>query len=136
MYNSNRNVFSEAIHNKFMTIVRCAITVESDNPKMISDAAILLYDKLIDNNPSFTPMAIFASQTSDLTSFNCCTAIRTVRNVSCALECFQEAYIVGQLQRVIRFSVLYNEDFVPKHTYLKGAVQLRPDLSTSEEASN
>ena len=115
-----------------MTAIRGAITVRENTVQSIKENAILLYNKILEDNPILKKegliFAIFASHTKDLTAYNTCTALRERFRLTCALECFQEAEIDGSLPRTIRLTVFCNADFSPRFVYLKDAAKLREDL--------
>lgn len=119
-----------------MTIIRAAISVEKDSKTEISQQAVKLFKTVIERNKNAKITAIFASQTDDLTSFNCCTAIRNEFDLKIALECFQEAHIDNQTPRIIRYTIFCSNDFNPEFVYLDNATVLRPDLATRPETSN
>ena len=119
-----------------MTVIRAAISVEKDTQNDITKQAVKLFKEVQKKNPNAEICALFASQTDDLKSYNCCTAIRKAFGTDFALECFQEVHIENQVPKIIRFSIFCSNDFKPVFVYLDKASSLRADLLTSSETSN
>ncbi|MDE7265453.1 MAG: (d)CMP kinase [Clostridia bacterium] len=74
-------------------------------------------------------ICIMFSNTSDIRSFYPAKAARESGFFNCALYSSLEPDICGSLKKCIRVMVLAEIDKPPKHVYLKGAVNLRKDLS-------
>lgn len=119
-----------------MTIIRAAISVDNNTKEEISRQAVKLFNNVLNNNPNAEIKALFASQTSDLNSYNCCTAIRETFHADFALECFQEAQILNQKEKIIRFTLFCDNDFIPNYVYMEKASDLRKDLAIRSETSN
>ncbi len=119
-----------------MTAIRGAISVKENTASCIREGAAVLYSKILKDNPVLKNQsiiaAIFATHTKDLTALNTCTALREQFNLTCALECFQEADIAGSLPLTIRLTVLCNADFKPRFVYLGNAARLRPDIAVTQ----
>ena len=113
--------------------VRGATQVEHDDPQMIRDAVLEMYDTLYAANglDVHRIVSVQFTVTQDLRSLNPATALRSREGSDTfALFCMQEPDIAGMLERTIRMLVYYYHDLgqTPKAVYLRGARQLRPDL--------
>ena len=113
--------------------VRGATQVSHDDPEMIREAVLELYDTLCAANglDVYRIVSIQFTVTADLRSINPATALRLREGAeSIPLFCMQEPEIEGMLARTIRTLIHFYHDsgLTPKAVYLHGARQLRPDL--------
>ncbi|MDR1688574.1 MAG: chorismate mutase [Clostridiales bacterium] len=113
--------------------VRGAITVDNNDRDEILNAAEELLGEIFKRNKSIKPgniVSIIFTATKDLTKAYPAEAARRMGLTEAALMCFQEMYVEGSLEKCIRVLVQYWDLQYPKpeFVYLKGAVNLRPDL--------
>jgi len=114
--------------------IRGATTVDSDTVDGILRASKELLQMMIDANgvkPEDVACAIFTT-TSDLDAAFPATAARQLGWTDVPLMCSKEIDVPGSLKGCIRILILYNteksaDDIV--HVYVKGASELRSDLS-------
>ena len=114
--------------------IRGATTVDSDTVDGILRASKELLQMMIDANgvkPEDVACAIFTT-TSDLDAAFPATAARQLGWTDLPLLCYKEIDVPGSLKGCIRIMILYNteksaDDIV--HVYVKGASELRSDLS-------
>ena len=114
--------------------VRGAITVEANTAEDMLEATSELLQRLIaanDIQPEQVVSAIFTT-TTDLNAAFPARAARDLGWTDVALLCTHEMAVPGALPKVIRVLLHINTERAPDqlvHLYLKGAQQLRPDLS-------
>ncbi len=118
-----------------MTVIRGAISVEKNTKKEIIEKAIQLYKTIIMNNNSNNIFFVLGTQTKDLNSYNCITALRENSLLYSPAQCVQEVFIKNTLKKIIRLNIFCNDNFIPKHIYLDKAILLRPDLEIKNDAS-
>jgi chorismate mutase len=114
--------------------IRGATTVDGDTVDDILRASKELLQVMIDANgvkPEDVACAIFTT-TSDLDAAFPATAARQLGWTDVPLMCSKEIDVPGSLKGCIRILILYNteksaDDIV--HVYVKGASELRSDLS-------
>jgi chorismate mutase len=115
--------------------VRGATTVESDSREEILTATRQLLALMIRLNgiePEFVASAIF-STTPDLNSEFPALAARQLGWLDVPLLCTHELAVPGSLPRCVRILLHWNTEKSQKEirpVYIKGAMKLRPDLST------
>jgi chorismate mutase len=115
--------------------VRGATTVESDSREEILTATrqlLALMIRLNDIEPEFVASAIFTT-TPDLTAEFPAMAARQLGWLEVPLICTHELSVPGSLSRCIRILLHWNTEKTQseiRHVYIKGAMKLRPDLST------
>lgn len=114
-----------------MKAIRGAITVGKDEPEQIKQAVKELLDQISVKNSLFSTdiICIMFSSTQDLKSYYPAKAARECGYSSCALYSSAEPEIVGALEKCIRVMILVDSDKTPSHVYLRGAADLRKDLS-------
>ena len=115
--------------------IRGATTADCDDAKAITESTVELIaemKKYIDFSVA-RAVNIFITTTADITAFYPARAIRESGLLDgCPLFSALEPPISGSLQKCIRVMLTIDtedENFAPKHIYLKGAAALRPDLS-------
>ncbi len=114
--------------------IRGATTVDNDTVDDILRESKELLQMMIDANginPEDVACAIFTT-TSDLNAAFPATAARQVGWTDVPLLCCKEIEVPGSLKGCVRILILYNtekraDDLV--HVYVKGASDLRSDLS-------
>jgi chorismate mutase len=118
--------------SRTLQAVRAAIQVRENSAKAISEATVRLVGELLRRNAIGEEdiVSIVFSLTRDLDRANPATGLRTIGFTDTALFCLQEAYVVGQMPRVIRVLLTYraHPGRTPVPVYLDGAEALRPDL--------
>lgn len=118
--------------------VRGAITVDEDSAEAIWAATGELLQALIEENgiEEDHVASVFFSTTPDLTAAFPAKAARDLGWTQTALMGMQEMDVPGGLQRCIRVLIHWNTtkriDEL-NHIFLRGAVVLRPDLSTEQK---
>ena len=114
-----------------MKAIRGAITVSADTADEIKENVKLLLDKIVSENhlSSESIICIMFSNTSDIHSYYPAKAAREVGFFNCALYSSLEPEIYGSLPFCIRVMVLAEIEDNPKHIYLKGAANLRKDIT-------
>lgn len=114
-----------------MKAIRGATTVEIDSAEEIKSSVSELLLKIKEKNglTDENIICIMFSNTSDLHSFYPAKAAREAGFFCCPLFSSLEPEISGSLPKCIRVMVLAEIDSAPKHIYLKGAANLRKDLS-------
>ena len=121
--------------NERLFAVRGAVQVQADEPHLIIDAVVRLYNALLKANEFMQECGIIDimfTVTDDLTSINPATALRKDRSsFTIPLFCMQEPKVDGMAKRMIRVMIhVYGPaDAVVKPQYLDGAALLRPDLA-------
>lgn len=114
--------------------VRGATTVTSDDKKQILEATKELLTDMISQNSINTEdlASAFFSMSPDLHSEFPAVAAREIGWVDVPLFCMQELEINGSLKNCIRVLLHWNTDKKNseiKHSYLREATKLRPDIS-------
>jgi len=113
--------------------IRGAITVENNTAESIEEATLELLNRIIEHNiveERFISHIIF-TVTEDLNAAFPAKFVRSIPSWSnIAMMCFNELNVPNSLKMCLRVLLVLNceEDFSPKHVYLKGANDLRPDL--------
>ena len=117
---------------RILRALRGAITVLHDEAMLICDATRQLLEELLRRNqldPTDVVSAIF-TVTADLRSEFPARAARDLGWHEVAMVCVTEMPVPGSIARCIR--VLLHVELpvgeAPKHAYLLGAEELRPDL--------
>ncbi|MCA9148144.1 MAG: chorismate mutase [Planctomycetales bacterium] len=114
--------------------VRGATTADENSRESILQATRQLLALMIRQNKmeATDVAAVTFSTTVDLNAEFPALAARQLGWLDVPLLCTNEIDVPGSLRKCVRVLVMWNTD-VPqseiKHVYLKGAVQLRPDLS-------
>ncbi len=113
--------------------VRGAIQVPRNEPEPIAQAAVRLVQELLGRNAvaEADVVSMLFTLTPDLDRANPAAAARTLGFAATPLLCVQEAFIQGQMPRVIRLLLTFRcpADREPRPVYLEGAEALRPDLA-------
>ena len=114
-----------------MKAIRGAITVNADTAEEIKENVKLLLNEIAKANAltSENVVCIMFSNTADIHSFYPAKAAREVGFFNCALFSSLEPEIDGSLPLCIRVMVLAEIEGNPKHIYLKGAANLRKDIT-------
>ena len=113
--------------------IRGAITVEANTPEDIEQATIELLEALIKENcirDSLISHVIF-TLTEDLNAdFPAKFARKHLEWDTIGMLCFNELNVPNSLKKCLRVLIVINceDDCQPKHVYLKGAKNLRPDI--------
>ncbi len=117
--------------------IRGAVTVEANTEQAILDAASELLQRMVEANEVDADdiAGVIFTVTQDLTAaFPAEAARRLAGWTQVPLMCAQEIPVPGALARCIRILMLVNTtktlDEI-QHVYLRGAEQLRPDLTRS-----
>ena len=117
--------------------IRGATTVEQDQAEDILSATRELLQAILQANPALQPediASVLFTITADLRAVYPARAARELGWVEVPLMCAQEIPVTGGLPRCVRVLLHWNTE-VPQvdiqHVYLREAVQLRPDLSSS-----
>lgn len=113
--------------------IRGAITVEANEKELIYEAAAEMMKEIIESNNIKIDdiVSIMFTATNDLDKAYPAVAVRQMGITGAALMCVQEMYVEGSLRKCIRVMVTVEGDYDRKnlkHAYLRGAVNLRPDL--------
>lgn len=114
-----------------MTIIRGATTIEQDAPEDIRSAVKELLNQILETNSvkKEEVLSIVFSSTSDIHSYYPTKAARETGFDSCALFSAQEPDIVGSLSLCIRAMVFVEKNITARPVYLRGAKNLRKDLT-------
>lgn len=114
-----------------MIAIRGAVTVERDSPEEIKESVNELLVKIKEKNGIAAEdiICIMFSNTGDLRSYYPAKAAREAGFFSCALYSSLEPEIEGSLPRCVRVMVLAEKTGKANHVYLRGASNLRKDLS-------
>ena len=114
-----------------MRAIRGATTVREDSPQAIREAVAELLKEIAARNASVQEscISILLSNTADIRSLYPAKAAREAGFSGCALFSAQEPSIDGALPLCIRVLVLAEGDAPVRHVYLRGAANLRKDLS-------
>ncbi|TET76464.1 MAG: chorismate mutase [Dehalococcoidia bacterium] len=114
--------------------IRGATTVDNNTVDDILRESKELLQEMIDANgikPEDVACAMFTT-TSDLNAAFPATAARQLGWTDLPLLCYKEIDVPGSLQRCLRIMILYNTEKSADeivHVYVKGASDLRSDLS-------
>ncbi len=113
--------------------IRGAVTVEENSRESIfENTRILLKDIIKSNDLDLESIiSIIFTATRDIDEAYPAVVAREMGIVHAGLVCMQEMYVKNSLEMCIRVLVNVETDKKQKdmkHTYLKGAVKLRPDL--------
>ncbi|WP_425448660.1 chorismate mutase [Dethiothermospora halolimnae] len=114
--------------------IRGAITAEENTKESIINNSKQLLIELVERNniSKEEVISIFFSATKDLDAIYPAEAARDIGFTNCSLMCFQEMFVPNSLMKCIRVTILlnsYKSQSEIKHTYLKEAEILRPDLT-------
>ena len=117
-----------------MTAIRGATTVSVNAAEEIENAAAELIDEIMNRNflGGEDIVAIIFSCTKDLTAAYPAKGAREKSGLNkVPMFCVQEQYVVGAVDKCIRALVLCQKTIKDaRHIYLKGAINLRRDLSS------
>ncbi|WP_282140651.1 chorismate mutase [Cytobacillus oceanisediminis] len=118
--------------------VRGAVTVDKNSESEILEATEMLIRQMIQENKiNFKDVAsVFISVTEELTAAFPAKAMRSIEGWTYVpVMCMREIPVEGSLRNCIRVMMHVNID-VPQenicHIYLREAIQLRPDLKTTD----
>lgn len=118
--------------------VRGAVTVEKNSESEILEATEMLIRQMIQENKinSEDVASVFISVTEELTAAFPAKAMRSIEGWTYVpVMCMREIPVEGSLRNCIRVMMHVNID-VPQqnicHIYLREAIQLRPDLKTTD----
>lgn len=114
--------------------LRSAITVSDNSRDEILQASREMLEALIEANDLKETQVIAAlfSATNDLDAAAPAEAARRMGWTTVALHCFQEMAVVDALPKCLRVTLLCETNRSQsemRHRYLRGATQLRPDLT-------
>lgn len=114
-----------------MKAIRGAITVKTDTADEIKENVKLLLSEIMEANglSAEKVICIMFSNTADIHSFYPAKAAREVGFFNCALFSSLEPEINNALPLCIRVMILAEIEDNPKHIYLKGAANLRKDIT-------
>lgn len=114
-----------------MKAIRGATTVSEDSAEEIKNSVKELLIEITKQNglSEENIICIMFSNTSDVCSYYPAKAAREAGFVNCALYSSLEPEISGALKLCIRIMVLADTDMKPRHIYLRGAKNLRKDIS-------
>ena len=114
-----------------MKAIRGAITVEADSPNEIKENVKLLLSEIARENSLSAEkvICVMFSSTADIRSYYPAKAAREAGFFNCALFSSLEPDIEGALPLCIRVMILAEIEDNPRHIYLKGAINLRKDIT-------
>ena len=114
-----------------MKAIRGAITIGADSADEIKENVKLLLNEMVKENSLSAEkvICIMFSNTADIYSYYPAKAARECGFFNCALFSSLEPDIQGSLPLCIRVMILAEIDSNPKHVYLKGAANLRKDIT-------
>lgn len=114
-----------------MKAIRGAITVNSDTADEIKENVKLLLNEIAKENSLSAEniICIMFSSTADIQSYYPAKAAREAGFFNCSLFSSLEPDIEGALPLCIRVMILAEIEGNPKHIYLKGAANLRKDIT-------
>ncbi len=117
-----------------MKIIRGAITIENDTVEEINKASCYLMTEILKVNEILEDdiISITTTATKDITAAYPGPGIRKA-GVDVPIICVQEQYVVGSLEKCIRFVVTVNTCKNVSHVYVGKARSLRPDLFAEEK---
>lgn len=119
----------------FVRGIRGAVSVEQDNPEIITQATCRLLNEILHANPSLVVedlASVFFTMTDDLSSTYPAVAARKLGWGEVPLMCAREIDVENSLPRIIRVLLHWNTNLPQsaiQHVYLDRAVALRPDLA-------
>jgi chorismate mutase len=121
----------------FMPIhgIRGATTVTADEPGLILEATHELIDSTLASNPGLKTEdigSVIFTVTEDLVSAFPAQAAREMGWDRVPMVCAREIPVKGSLPLCVRVLIHWNTDNTQNeinHAYLRGAINLRPDLS-------
>ena len=122
--------------------VRGAITVSADQPEEILKETRTLILEMVKENKIFPDdvASVIISTTTDISSAFPAKAVRTIENWTFVpVMCTHEMDVPGSMPLCIRVMMHVNTSIPQQeiqHIYLNEAVNLRPDLIKSKEASS
>ena len=121
--------------------IRGAITAEENTREnILENTKILLEDIIKENNIEIKDISsILFTMTKDLDEVYPAVAAREIGITEAALMCACELYIKNSLKMCIRVMVSVNTPLSQrdmKHSYLKGAEKLRPDIVRKNKKIN
>ena len=117
--------------------IRGAITVDLDQPELVLGATRELLQAILRENPGLSTEDIASTLftvTEDIVSVHPALAARQIGWGLVPMICSQEIPVPGSLPLCIRVLIHWNTDREQaevQHVYLRGAVNLRPDLLKS-----
>ncbi len=117
--------------------VRGATTVSRDDKDEILAATTELLEAILAANPQMQTQDLssaFFTLTDDLSAVHPAKAARLMGWTEVPLMCAQEIPVPGSLPRCIRVLLHWNTELKQNevhHIYLRDAVQLRPDLTST-----
>lgn len=117
--------------------VRGAVTVDKNCEADILEATELVIRQMIQENNivSEDVASVFISVTEELTAAFPAKAMRSIEGWTYVpVMCMREIPVEGSLPNCIRVMMHVNSDAPQqniRHIYLRGAIKLRPDLSTT-----
>ncbi|MDF2037181.1 chorismate mutase [Cytobacillus oceanisediminis] len=118
--------------------VRGAVTVEKNSESEVLEATELLIRQMIRENKikSEDVASVFISVTEELTAAFPAKAMRSIEGWTYVpVMCMREIPVEGSLRNCIRVMMHVNTDAPQQnicHIYLREAIQLRPDLKTTD----
>ena len=114
-----------------MMIIRGATTIDKDEPALIKEAVKELLETILSTNniKKEEVMSIVFSSTGDIHSYYPTKAARESGFEACALFSAQEPDIIGSLALCIRTMVFVEKNIAAKPVYLRGAKNLRKDIT-------
>ena len=121
--------------------IRGATTVENNDKTEILEATKELIERILISNSleASQIISIIFTATRDLDQVYPAAAARELGITDAALMCVSELYVEGSLPMCIRLMVTAHIDIPQsrvKHTYLKNAKSLRPDIVAAEAAGH
>lgn len=119
--------------------VRGATTVDCNSRRAIMEGTLELLQAMIDSNSIIEDevASILFTATPGLDAAYPAAAARELGWTRAALMGFQEAQVTGGLQQCVRVLIHWNTDKPMaeiQHVFLHGAVALRPDLTSDQNA--
>jgi len=113
--------------------IRGAITVDENTTQSIEEATLEVLNRIIEHNQVEERLIshVIFTVTQDLNAeFPAKSARISLGWDDVAMMCFNELNVPNSIKMCLRVLLVLNceEDFSPKHVYLKGARVLRPDL--------
>jgi chorismate mutase len=115
--------------------IRGATTVTADEPGLILEATHELIDSTLASNPGLKTEdmgSVIFTVTEDLVSAFPAQAAREMGWDRVPMVCAREIPVKGSLPLCVRVLIHWNTDNTQNeinHVYLRGAINLRPDLS-------
>lgn len=118
-----------------MVSIRGAITVDNNNRAEMLERTKEILTAIMEANQIDMAeiIAIHFTATKDLDAVYPAVAAREIGIVEAALMCFQEMYVQNSLKMCIRVEMQVEKEGLTRqnvqHQYLRGAKNLRPDLT-------